>query len=142
MDLGIKIEAHLDKENCTSIPSINPGDTRFFIKLNQIDELECWLAEGNNKNLGILIGKDDKYLKTLMDRYSYPALSLNGLIIEYDTDYPKFRVHVRVWINYGDKVPYDNYIRMVGNMFIEAREDWYDGVRVCSYSPDNSYYDR
>ena len=103
-DLGVKIVAHLDKKGCTSIPGINPGYSKCFIKLNDIDKLECWPAEGNNEKLGIVIGKDKDYLKTLMDHYPYPALLLNGLISEYDTDYPYFHVHVRVRIHYGDKV--------------------------------------
>ena len=73
--------------------------------------------------LGIVKGKDDKYLKTVMDRYLYPALWLEGLIMEYDPNVLNFRVYVRVWIHYGDKVSYDDYILMVGDMFVEARKD-------------------
>ena len=63
MDLGIEIEAHLSKNGCPFIPSICAGYTRCYIKLNASDKLECWLAEGYNVKLGIMKGKDDKYLK-------------------------------------------------------------------------------
>ena len=93
------------------------------------------MAEENNEKLGIMIGKDNDYLKTLMDCYPYPALLLNKLISEYDTNYPYFHAHVRVLIHYGDKVSYDDYICMVGNMLLTAREDWYDRVNVFFLQP-------
>ena len=139
MDLGVKIEAHLSKNGCPFIPIISAGYARCYIELNASNKLECWLAEGYNVKLEIMKGKDDGYFKTLMDHYPYPALWLEGLTMEYGPDSLNFHVHVRVWIHYGYKVSYDNYIRMVGNMFVEARKNWYNYVHVCSYSPDGSH---
>ena len=99
------------------------------------------MVGGNNEKLGVVRGEDDEYFKKILDRYLYPTLTLNGLIMEYDPNYPNLCVHVGLWIHYGDKVSYDNYVCMVGNIFVEARKDWYNHVRVCSYSPDLSYYE-
>ena len=55
--------------------------------------------------------------------------------MEYDPESVNFLVHIRVWIYYGDKVLYNIFLRMVGNMFVEARKDWYGYLCVCSYSP-------
>ena len=81
-DLGVKIEAGLDKNGCTYVPSVALSYLKSFIKLNQMDRLECWLAEGNNERLGIVAGKDNNCLLHLMECYQYPALLLNGLITE------------------------------------------------------------
>ena len=56
--------------------------------------------------------------------------------MEHESKSMNFLVHVRVWIYYGDKVLYDDFLRMVGDMFVEARRDWYNYLRIFSYIPD------
>ena len=137
-ELGIEIEADFSFDNCPFIPDVSPGYSRCYIELNASDELLCLSDHQYSVVLGTMKGQAANYLKTLMDHYPYPALFLEGLIMEYDSNPRVFRVHVRVWINYGDKVKYDDYLGMVGFMLVEARKDWYDYIRVCSYSPDSS----
>ena len=137
-ELGIEIEADFSFDNCPFIQDVSPGYSRCYIELNASDELLCLLDHFYGVVLGTMKGQAADYLKTLMDNYPYPALYLEGLIMEYDINTPVFRVHVRVWINYGDQVTYDDYLSMVGFMFVEARSERNNYLRVCSYSPDSS----
>ena len=58
-DIGVKIKAMLDKRGCSYVPSVAPVYLKFFIMINNVNKLECWLAEGNNEKLGIVIVKDN-----------------------------------------------------------------------------------
>ena len=140
-ELGIEIKADFSFDNCPFIPDVSAGYSRCYIELNASDELLCLSDHQYSVVLGTMKGKEGEYLKTLMDRYPYPALCLEGFIMEYVPGTHVFRVHIRVWINYGNKVTYDDYLGMVGFMLIEARRDWYDYLCVCSYCPESLDYD-
>ena len=138
IELGIEIEADFSIDNCPFIAEVSPGYSRCYVELNASDELLCWSEHQYSVVLGTMKGQEADYLKTLMEHYQYPALYLEGLIMEYDNNTRVLRVHVRVWIHYGDQVTYEDYLGMVGFMLVEARTERNNELRVFSYCPSSS----